>query len=93
MTKLLQLLLALSGAAIAHAELTVALVFTDHMVLQRDRPVPVWGEAAPGERVAVEFSVNENPLTQPDHDLFAVKLSNPLARAELMNVKTDRIGA
>ena len=29
--------------------------FSDHMMLQRDRPVPVWGTAAPGERVAVEF--------------------------------------
>jgi len=27
----------------------------DHMVLQRDAPVPVWGWAAPGEQVAVTF--------------------------------------
>ena len=32
-----------------------ASVFGDHMVLQRDRPVPVWGTAKPGERVAVSF--------------------------------------
>lgn len=30
-------------------------VFSDHMVLQRDVPVPVWGTAAPGESVTVEF--------------------------------------
>jgi len=30
------------------AEVRLAEVFTDHMVLQRDRPVPVWGKANPG---------------------------------------------
>jgi sialate O-acetylesterase len=28
----------------------------DHMVLQRDRPVLIWGEADPGKKVAVEFA-------------------------------------
>lgn len=32
-----------------------AAVFGDHMVLQRDMPVPVWGTAAPGEEVTVRF--------------------------------------
>lgn len=30
-------------------------VFGDYMVLQRDRPVPVYGSAAPGEKVTVAF--------------------------------------
>ena len=30
-----------------------ASIFQDHMVLQRERPIPVWGTAAPGERVTV----------------------------------------
>ena len=34
-------------------------VFTDNMVLQRDKPVPVWGKAAAGERVTVEFAGQE----------------------------------
>ncbi len=32
----------------------MACVFTDHMVLQRDQPLPVWGWAAPGRAVIVE---------------------------------------
>ena len=28
-------------------------IFTDHAVLQRDRPIEVWGTANPGERIAV----------------------------------------
>jgi len=43
-------------AAVARAELRVAKVFSDHMVLQRDRPVPVWGWAARGEVVTVTFA-------------------------------------
>ena len=37
------------------AEVSVCGLFTDHMVLQRDKAVPVWGRAAPGESVRVEF--------------------------------------
>lgn len=30
-------------------------VFSDHMVLQRDMPVPVWGRAAPGAEISVRL--------------------------------------
>ena len=30
--------------------------FGDHMVLQQGQPVPVWGTAAPGEKITVEFA-------------------------------------
>ncbi|UDF02872.1 sialate O-acetylesterase [Asticcacaulis sp. AND118] len=33
-------------------------MFRDHAVLQRDRPVPVWGEARPGETVTLTFGSN-----------------------------------
>lgn len=36
-----------------HATVSLPAVFGDHMVLQRDRDVPVWGTAAPGEPVEV----------------------------------------
>ncbi len=38
------------------AEVRCAKIFGDHMVLQRELPVPVWGEAAPGETVTVAFA-------------------------------------
>jgi len=31
-------------------------LFTDHLVLQRDRPIPIWGHAAAGEEVTVTLS-------------------------------------
>ncbi|MGI6495506.1 MAG: sialate O-acetylesterase [Kiritimatiellia bacterium] len=42
--------------------------FGDHMVLQRDRPVPVWGWAMnPGQRIAVEFN-GQTKTTAADKD-------------------------
>ncbi|MEJ1971789.1 MAG: hypothetical protein WDM96_04635 [Lacunisphaera sp.] len=39
----------------AAAALELAPLFRDHAVLQRDRPVPVWGRAEPGEAITVSF--------------------------------------
>jgi len=36
-------------------EVTLPKILTDHMVIQRERPVHVWGQAAPGESVTVRF--------------------------------------
>jgi sialate O-acetylesterase len=52
----LALFVLLLGAAPAQAEVKLASPFTDHMVLQRDKKVPVWGTADPGESVTVEFA-------------------------------------
>ena len=46
---------ALHTVAVAHAEVRLSKIFSDHMVLQRDKPVPVFGVAEPGEKVAVSF--------------------------------------
>jgi len=41
------------------AQLQPSRLFSDHMVIQRDRPVPVWGKAAPGATVVVRFREKE----------------------------------
>lgn len=49
--------LLLAGTAMhARAEITLPAVFSDHMVLQRDRSNPVWGRAEPGETVTVTIA-------------------------------------
>ncbi|NHK28106.1 sialate O-acetylesterase [Parvularcula flava] len=40
----------------AEAAPQLAQVFTDRMVIQRDKAVPVWGIAEPGERLTVSFN-------------------------------------
>ena len=37
-------------------DLQLPKLFGDHMVLQRDKPIKVWGWANPGETVSVEFA-------------------------------------
>jgi len=49
-------MIALAAAATrAPADVKVDRMFSDHMVLQCETPVPVWGTAAAGEKVTVKF--------------------------------------
>ncbi|MCX6895023.1 MAG: sialate O-acetylesterase [Verrucomicrobia bacterium] len=56
------------------ADLKLAGVFTDHMVLQRDMPVPVWGWADAGERVTVEFAGQKKIAVADAAGKWSVKL-------------------
>lgn len=50
-------LLALLGLGVhVHADVVPAPLFTNNAVLQRDKPIPVWGKASPGEKVSVTFA-------------------------------------
>jgi sialate O-acetylesterase len=49
------LLLLVLAPAWSRADVMPAGIFGDHMVLQRDMPVPIWGKAARGERVTVQL--------------------------------------
>jgi len=53
---LLVLAILCGPAAGVFADLTLPAVFGDNMVLQRGIPVPVWGQAGPGEKVTVTFA-------------------------------------
>ena len=57
------LIAALAGLVPARAEFKLNALFTDNAVLQRDAVVPVWGTAAPGEKVTVEFSDQKKSCT------------------------------
>ncbi len=43
------------AAPIASAQVTLPKILSDHMVVQRDLPVHLWGTAAPEEQVTVSF--------------------------------------
>jgi sialate O-acetylesterase len=53
---MMPILVWISGYSVAHAELKLAGIFSDHMVLQRERSVPVWGWADKGRVVTVQFA-------------------------------------
>jgi sialate O-acetylesterase len=46
-------------ATAIRADVSLPRVFGDNMVLQRGVPVPIWGRAAPGEKVVVRFAGQE----------------------------------
>jgi sialate O-acetylesterase len=49
------LLLAVLPASLVSAQVTLPKILSDHMVMQRDLPVHIWGRATPGEQVSVTF--------------------------------------
>ncbi len=66
MKKLLITICAIACTSV-FAELKVAEVFGDDMVLQRELPVTIWGTADPGESISVSFAGQKvATLTGPD---------------------------
>jgi sialate O-acetylesterase len=57
-------------------------VFTDNMVIQRDRSAPVWGWAAPGERVTVRFADQTRETVADPQGRWRVALAPLPASAE-----------
>ena len=74
------------------AQLKVASVFSDNMVLQRDRKVPVWGTADAGENVTVEFGGETKQATADEHGKWKVYLSPMQADAEGKELKITAAG-
>ncbi len=62
------------GAQRAMADVRVANVFANDMVLQREKPVPVWGKASPGEKVTVRFGGQEKSVTAGEDGRWVVRL-------------------
>lgn len=78
-SNLLVVLLAVAGVvAIAPAEargqVRLARLFSDHVVLQRESAVPVWGWAAPGEQVTVTFAGQTHAATADADGRWRVRL-------------------
>ena len=72
---------------VAHAaELRLAPLFSDHMVLQREKPVPVWGWADSGEQIMVEFAGQTISATAGTDGKWMVKLDPMTASPEPRNL-------
>ena len=81
--KFLGLLLPWLGMlAVSRADVTLAPLFQDHAVLQRDQALPVWGHAAPGEHVTVAFQGQAVGCTATADGRWMVYLAAVPASAE-----------
>jgi len=58
----------------ATADVTVNRMFGDHMVLQRDMPVPIWGTAEAGEKVTVSYRDQKKEITADKDGKWMTKL-------------------
>ena len=55
-------------------ELRFAKIFTDHGVLQREMPVPVWGWGTPGAKISVSFAGQTHTAVADEHGKWLVRL-------------------
>ncbi len=68
-------LLTLCGfLASAHAELRLATIFQDRMVLQREKPLPIWGWAEPKQSVTVNFAGQKKSAQADENGRWQVDL-------------------
>jgi sialate O-acetylesterase len=68
----------LLSIASARAEVTVGTPFSSGMVLRRDVKLPVWGKAAAGEKVTVDFAGQSKSATADESGKWMLHL-DPLA--------------
>jgi sialate O-acetylesterase len=73
--QILSLVVWCSGALVTQADVTLPAIFTDHMVLQRERENRVWGWAEPGEQVTVKIADQEHTAAADKSGRWEVKLA------------------
>ena len=85
----------LSAVCLGQDKPLVSKLLSDHMVLQREMPVPVWGTAKPGTKVTVKFAQQEK-TAEADKDgkwiarLDALKVSAEPAALTIKFVAGDK---
>ena len=83
----------------SYAAVRFGMPFADHMVLQREKPVAVWGTADPGEKVAVTFAGKKAEATadasgawRVDIGPFAASNEGRILKANGAEVKDVLVG-
>lgn len=69
-------------ASLCADDLRLGSPFSDHMVLQREKPVAIWGWADPGETVTVAFSGRSKSATAGRDGKWEIRLDGLPASAE-----------
>lgn len=68
--------------SVAYTQVTIPPVFSNSMVLQCEKPVPVWGTAAANEQVTVEFAGQKKMVTAGADGTWMLTLDPLFASAE-----------
>ena len=89
---LLILSVALLAGNVALAQIRLPKVITDNMVLQREKPVKIWGEAMPGENVQVVFMKQKKSAVADAAGRWSVVLDpmNAVKNPQSMTIKAGK---
>lgn len=74
--------LGLLTSASAHADVVLPRILGHNMVLQRNKPLPIWGTAEPGEAVSVQFAGQQQRATADAAGKWQVALQPLTASAK-----------
>ncbi|MCX6345300.1 MAG: hypothetical protein NT018_09550 [Armatimonadetes bacterium] len=82
-------------AAVTAANATVAVngLFSNHTVLQRDKPCPIWGTAAPNKTITVVFNGQTKTTTSDSVGDWRLSLDAMAAKAASGNMTITESGA
>ena len=69
-------------ASTGYSDVKLPAVLSDHMVLQQQQPVPIWGTADPGEQVTVTFGTQKQTTTADASGKWKVALQPLRASAQ-----------
>jgi sialate O-acetylesterase len=76
---LLTCIFTLSLSFSLNAQVRVAEIYTDHMVIQRDTPVKVWGWASPGEQIQIQFGSKKYSAKTDNSGKWSIELDSQKA--------------
>lgn len=77
---------ALALTAAARAEVKLPSIISDHMVVQADTTIPIWGWAEPGEQVTVSLGGQSQTATAGADGKWTVKLGKYKAGGEALTL-------
>ncbi len=80
--KRLIFLFLLFTSVVLHAQVKLAAIFSDNMVLQRDKPIFIWGKSNAGSSVTVMFSSQQKTTTADTAGKWQVELE-PLKLSDI----------
>lgn len=73
------LLVILISSSSINAQVAVAKIFTDNMVLQRNTPIPVWGTAKANEKITISFNTQIKKTKADKNGKWMIRLDNETA--------------
>lgn len=77
------------GTRHVSAELRLAGIFADQMVLQRDQPIHVWGWAEAGDKVTVILVDQTETTIANEHGTWSVTLKSSEADSQCRQLRVE----